>query len=371
MKSRLLASVFNTGDREQMLLFRTLAALLESRVPLAEALDECIRTGVAGNAPAWLIRVRDRVCAGESLSGALTKEHAVAPVAGALVQTAESTGAMAPALHQVADILEMRRENSQTLASALTYPAIIMVITFFAAIFMATAILPRLESMYHQAGRELPVITRIITSGTFFLGLIAIVTVLTGMIAAGVRRLRYDKPDSPRRQSPDSGSEPISSNSRVTIALWGLLERIPLVRTVNQVHATALWTHCLGILLRSDIPLPDALALTAETALYPVTAQELTRVRSQIVAGDNPTAAFAQMTSTPALALRLLAGGDAAGDLVEACSRVQHLYEMEYRSAIRRLLVLAEPVAVVIAGGLVILVALSVLLPIADLGGLL
>lgn len=376
MTRRLSRFGIGSGDKEQMMLFRTLAALLESRIPLVEALDECIRTEAAGQVAApWLQRARHQVAAGANLSAALAAEQAVAPVVIALVRTAESTGTTAQALSQAADILEMRHENTRTLASALTYPAIIMSITFLAALFMVSAILPRLESMYRQAGQELPLPTRILASGMLPAGLLLAVCAIAIIIRPAIGRLRNRNRPAVNVADSFAGAGPIQNRpggvSRLPSAVRNLFERIPLLRRVNRGHATALWSHCLGILLRHKVPLPEALAIAATTAADPVTARELDRVRSQIIAGDSPATAFMRMESTPVLALRLLAGGDAAGDLADACERVHRLYDADYHAAIRRLILLAEPLAILVAGSLVILVALSVLLPVAGLGGLL
>ncbi len=153
--------------------------------------------------------------------------------------------------------------------------------------------------------------------------------------------------------------------------IFPIADRIPALRNVNEAHGTALWTHCLGILLTHGIPLTDALDLTARTAVSAKSASELDETRNRIIAGESPAHAFSGITTAPSLARRLLAGGDAAGNLADACARVHQIYDAEYRNRTRRLLVLAEPLAVVVAGAFVILVALAVLLPVADLGGLL
>ncbi len=165
-----LSAVFRADEQEQMVVFRTLAALLAARVPLVEALDECRDSAAGDSMRLCLMRMRDRVSSGGNLSEALADETTVPPVVTVLVRTAENTGTMATALQEAADILEMRLENTRNLSSALIYPAVIMGITFLAAIFLATTILPQLESMYHQAGKDLPLLTRCVATGGMIRG---------------------------------------------------------------------------------------------------------------------------------------------------------------------------------------------------------
>ena len=338
------------SDREHAVWFRTLAALQMSHVPLPEALEECIEITSSQSLRTTLMRVRDRLVAGESFSDALDAETAVPVMAVALIRTAESTGTMAEALNEAADILELRQENAQTLASALTYPALILGISMAAAAFLAITVVPQLETMYRQAGRELTLLTRFMaTAGTITGSIIAVSVLIAGLsIAAGIRQP--------------------AGTIRIRLQAW--IDRLPILGTVRQCHATSLWTHCLAILLKHGIPLADALDLTSRTAFNPVTAAELAEARAAILSGQSPAKAFRSMKSTPPLAVRLLAGGDAAGDLAGAADRVHLLYSTEYRRNVRRLLVLAEPLAIVVAGLFVILIALSVLLPVAELGGI-
>lgn len=350
---------FSRVNTDQMAVFRTMAALAAARVPLVEALDECRRQ--AGNAQTrkWVSRTRDRVNAGESFSAALEAEAVVPSLVTALVRTAESTGTLSDALEKAADILELRYERTRTLVSALLYPAVILFVTLAASLFLAAAVIPQMETMYRQAGRNLPLITHVMRYAVYGVLGFAAAAALAALISRRIR-LRVMTGD---MSFPHTGQHPSIPVFRY---------RLPVFGNLSETHATAFWAYSLGTLLNHGIPLPEALELTARN-VPPGSgmASDILAAHRRILAGENPGDAFQSIKTLPPLARRLLAGGDAAGNLADACDRIHHIYDTEYRLRTRRLTVFAEPIAVVIAGCFVILAALAVVLPVADLGGLL
>jgi type II secretory pathway component PulF len=346
-------------NNEQMTLFRTLASLLSAGVPLVTALEECGEITDQKQMRDLLKRVRDTVNAGESLSAALSAESSIPMLVTSLVQTAETTGQLPQSLEQAADILDLRREWSQNVVSALIYPAVILSVTLLATLFLATTIVPQIESMYTRAGRELPLITQLaVLTARSAVVLLAVIGVYIP-VSARIRRRKHTRS---HQVNADAGHHRKPS----------LFQKIRVFRLLANLHGTALWTHALGILLAHGIPLTEALELAARI-VSPISdvPEELRTVRRRIIAGESPGTAFQAVLTAPLLARRLLAGGDLAGNLSDACHRIYKIYETEYRVRAKRLTALVEPVAVVIAGCFVILAALAVILPITELGGIL
>jgi len=341
-----------------ILTFRSLAALLEARFPLVDALDECAGQAATRDLQSALSTVCSRVTAGQALSDAMAAEPAFPQLVIALTRTGESSGTLSRTLTQAADILELKQEGRRNLSAALTYPAVIMGVTLLATLFLAAVIAPQVGEMYRQLGQEMPLLTRmVIYAGYLLTGLLALVS--TGIL---IRTSVVRSPADPTADGAVTGRSGFGTR---------LLRRIPLMRAIDETHGTALWTFCLHILLQHRIPLPEALDVTASGIAGSAIRRDLMNARQHILSGESPGAAFSQMKTAPALARRILQAGDRSGDLPEACRRVHGILDSEYRNRTRRMLSLVEPVAVLIAGCLVILVAMAVILPIAELGGLL
>jgi len=334
----------NLQDLIQLL--HSMAALLETQIPLPEVLTECIAQTTNKQLRASLERINLLVTAGEPLSNALAGESIFPQLIPALVRTSETTGTLHLAIEHAVSILELQNKGRQNLISSLSYPAIIMTVTLMSALFLATVIAPQTASMYQQMGYELPLLTQIVIYGGYSAFAAMILMTCFFIISSFTRK--------------NTGSIILQS-----------FKRIAVIRSIMETQSTALWTRCLGILLSHGIQLPDALGMTAEGAAGKLTQDELLSVRKLIISGKSPADAFIEMKTIPALAGRILQAGDRAGNLANACDRVFNLMESEYQNRIQRMLSLAEPTAILIAGSFVILVALAVMLPIADLGGIL
>lgn len=352
-------AVFGAGPLPDLILtFRSLAALLDARFPLVDALKECIDQTATHEVQSALETVCARINAGQSLAVSMAAEPVFPQLAVALVRTGESAGTLADALSHAADILELKQEGHRNLSAALTYPAVIMTVTLLASLFLATVIAPQVGDMYQRLGHDMPLLTRLVIIGGYCLtGLFIILSTII-IVRGPIRRL-------PKITGPNPPESPTPSFSST------ILRKIPFFRTIDETHGTALWTFCLETLLRHRIDLPEALAVTAHGAAGPAIRTDLLTARQRIIAGESPGNAFSTMDTAPPLARRILQAGDRAGDLAEACGRVHTILNAEYQNRTRRILALVEPVAVVIAGCFVILVALAVILPIAELGGLL
>ncbi|MGB3975317.1 MAG: type II secretion system F family protein [bacterium] len=352
-------TLFRSADTEQMSVFRTLAALSAARVPLVEALDECLDQPLSSRTHAWLTRTRNRVNAGEPLSKALETEPTIPSLIVALVKTAESTGTLSDAFEKAADFLEMQHERSRSLVSALVYPAVILVVTSAASIFLAAVVMPQIDTMYRQVGRDLPLITQLMRYAVYAVLTLAAVAMLFTIFSRRTPNiLKTDRSTTLSKQNPQKA------------AIFRL--EIPILSKLTEAHSTAFWAYSIGTLVSHGVLLPEALELTSQTvAPGSILAREIQSAYHRIIAGEKPGDAFQSIQTLPPLARRLLAGGDAAGNLAEACQRVHRIYDAEYKLWNRRLTAFAEPIAVLIAGVFVILAALAVILPVAELGGLL
>ena len=352
-------TLFRSTDTELMSVFRTLAALAAARVPLVESLDECLDQPLSARTHDWLTRTRNSVNAGEPLSNALQAEPSIPSLIVALVKTAESTGTMAGTFEKAADFLEMQHERSRALVSALIYPAVILVVTLAASLFLAAVVMPQIDTMYRQAGRNLPLITHIMRYAVY--GVLTL-TVVIALFTIFSRRTR--------KKAMRDRSATLSKQNLRKPAKFRL--EIPILSKLTEAHSTAFWAYSVGTLVSHGVLLPEALELTSQTvAPGSIMAGEIQSAYLRIIAGEKPGDAFQSIQTLPPLARRLLAGGDAAGNLAEACQRIHRIYDAEYRLWNRRLTAFAEPIAVLIAGVFVILAALAVIIPVADLGGLL
>ncbi len=334
-------------QREQITVLHSMTALADAGFPLVEVISESLKSVTHPGLKTGLTNICNAVNAGRRFSDALADYPVFPGVVTGLVRAGEASGTLNRALGDAAGLLETRFQRKQEIAAALTYPLLIVFLTALAAIFLAITVIPRITDLYTASGHPAPLVTRIILwcgRGLLLACAAALATVpvfLTG------NRTRY-----------------------LQMILEKTVHSIPVFARLLDAWLTGLWARTLSVLLSNGIPATDAVRLTGELMAGTPVGRHFKTVESQIREGQSIPVAFAAAGEFPDLALRLIQAGDRAGTLAGSLEKVAGIHDLEYRVLSRKLVVLAEPLAVIFAGLLVLLVALGVMLPMADLGGL-
>ncbi len=335
-------------EQERLSILRSLSGLLSAGFTLSESLGECIGMTRHPRMKLTLTQILNHVESGYPFSIALAQSKLVNPFLVAVIRSGESSGDIQSAIDQSADILDTSYQGRLERSAVMIYPTLLMGVTIAAAIFLSVGVIPQMEMIYKHAGVCLPMLTRVI----FGLG--------KGLMAASLGVF---------------AALPLLGIGTVRRKIFTWLEfmagKIPGWAAMSQLFHTQIWASMLGVLLRNHVPLPEALALTASAVPVPALKRQLLQIQKRIEEGQAPAVAFAAASWIPDLAKRLIRAGDRSGDLGSACQRIAILYEREYRMVSKRFLAIIEPVAVLTAGVVVTLLALGVVLPIADLGTLL
>jgi len=337
-----------TGSADIDLFTLELATLLRAGLPLAPALETL--AGLADNPAMAAIAaaVNKEVRAGKPLSTALEQaDPAFDRFYCNMVRAGESSGALDIALERLAAFRANRRELRQALTSALIYPAILLVLALIAVAVLLAFVVPQFTQLFAEAGRELPLLTRIVA------GAGELVThwwwlMLLGL-AGAAWWLRRDWADPAGRARWDAR-----------------LMRLPLVGGLIRKLHTARFTRTLSTLLLNGVNLLPALEIAKEIVGNAVMAQALTTVTRRVREGEGLARPLAEAQVLPPLATQLIRLGETSGKLEQLTAQVADIYERDVQTALKRLLTLAEPIIIIGIALLVTLIILSVVLMILE-----
>jgi len=269
----------------------------------------------------------------------------------AMVSAGESSGALPEILQRLANLLERRAAINSKLLSALAYPIILTLVALLVVSGLMISVVPRVVEQFDDVNQQLPAITRIVIGLSSFLAsywwaiLLAIVLVLVAATAALRReplRLRFDT----------------------------FLLRTPFLgRLIRDLNAARL-ARTLSTMVSSRLPLLDGLRLTRDTvgnrALRLANDQMIDQVRS----GGSLSGAMRASGVFPPLLVYLTASGESAGQLELMLERAADYLEREFDNFTTTALSLLEPLIIVVMGGVVAVIILSILLPILQLQNL-
>ncbi len=328
--------------RDALDVARSLGALLGAGLPVPRALAAA-ETMVAATITPVLGDVRSRVERGDPLATALAAHPALfSPVALGLVKAGERSGQLAGAFARLAAQLEREQALRARLLSASIYPLLLAVAGGCAILVLLLFVLPRFAELLEGTGMVLPRSTALLLSvaAAFREGwpLLVALSVAGGLLLVWVR-------------ASESGQR---LGAR-------LLLRTPGVAAVRRQLLAAQFARVLGVLSGAGAPLLIALDATGESLSDPEATAETARVRSRVREGAALHRALAESALFPPVLGRLAALGEETGRLSEFLTRAADLLEDRTERALQRLVTLAEPAMIVVFGGLVGFVALSLL----------
>jgi len=279
--------------------------------------------------------VRQDVEKGASLSQALARHpKAFNRLYIAMVKAGETGGVLDRTLLQLADIIEKQVELKRKITSAMTYPVAVLALVLLILTAMLLFVVPTFESLYADLDGTLPLPTRILLSVSGFATTFAPL-ILLGEVAAVVAFKRWVQSETGR-------------------ARWDAIKlRIPIFGKL--VHKTALtrFSRTFAVLLRSGVPILEALEITSETVNNTVVSRAVKDVQDAVKRGETIAGPLGSHEVFPPMVVQMLAVGEETGQVDVMLEKVADFYDQEVEATVDALTSLLEPLLIVVLGGAV------------------
>lgn len=340
------------SQRDVALLTQQLAQLLKAGLPLDRALSILISVNDEGRMQKLLGRIQDEVRGGSTLADALEAQSEVfSRLYLNMVRAGEASGSLELVLNRLADFMERSKALKDTVTSALIYPTILLVVAGMSVIILLTYVVPQFQQLFDDAGRALPLSTRIVIAagealrGYWWVGVILVVLIV------GYFRRQFSRPAGRYR--------------------WDrLFLRLPLVGGLIAKVEMARLSRTLGTLLRNGVPLLTALAIVRETITNQVLAEAIGNVSDNLKAGQSLAEPLMEQGAFPSLAVHMIRVGEETGQLDEMLIQVADTYDDEVQTTVKRLLALMEPVLILGLGVIIAGIIMSILVAILSINDL-
>jgi len=340
-----------TVDRKELLAFlEYLAGSFTAGLPLLTILDDVQRRLRSRKLRTIIAEVRFAVAdEGKSLSDALAEHPKAFPkIYVSTIQAGEASGQLAFSLQQLVDYLDWQEGITASMRQATMYPIIVLLAVGLLVTGLVGFVFPRILPILRLRNVELPWPTRIIMATSDFLRhnaipLVALIIVLAVVIAA-MRR-----------------------TERGRFLVDAAILKIPVFgQLVLEVNMARVVTY-LGLFYRTGVDLLQSLLLVESMATNRVVSAVVRDAREQITGGATIANAFGRSPLVPLVVMRSLALGESTGRLDESLERAKLYYGREIPAAVKRVVTLIQPVLIVTLGGVVLLVALAIMLPILNI----
>lgn len=334
---------------KQLTLFTRQIATLVQVSPIEESIRTIARQSEQEQVQRILLSVHGAVLEGRRLSDAMAREPAsFPPLYRAMVSAGESSGTLPHILERLANLLERQAQVRSKVLSALAYPIVLSFVATFVVFALMIFVVPKVVEQFDDVGQELPLLTRIVISLSDFLAnwWWALGLTLTAAVLLAGRALK------------DEG---------LRLRFDRRLLRLPLLgRLLRDLHAARI-ARTLSTMIASRLPLLEGLKLTTQTVHNRALRAASADLTESIRTGGSLSSAMRRAAIFPPLLVYLAASGEASGKLDLMLERAADYLEREFDSFTATALSLLEPAIIVIMGGVVAVIVLSILLPILQL----
>lgn len=326
-------------SKQRIMFTRQFATLIGAGLPLSQALRMVADQTDDKPMKAVIEDILAQVEGGKTLHDAFARHPDVFNrVYLSLIAAGEASGTLDVSLKRLADQQEKDANMIARIRSAMTYPAIVLLVIILVIIFMMIAVVPQVENLYRDVGEELPILTKILVAmSNFVVNFWWMILVLVGIAVWFFVQFRRT----------DVGQSWLSSVKLNAPIFRGLFLRLYNARFARMAQ----------MLLSAGVPMLDAINIASDATNNILVEKELTSAAETVRSGKPLSVALKGKNYILPLVPQMAATGEQSGKIDEMLGKAAKVYEDELDERIATLSTMIEPVLMVVlaiaAGGIV------------------
>lgn len=342
--------------QDKVILTKQLSTMSSAGIPLLQSLDILIQQTEKESLKNKLQDVYKSVQAGTTLSESFKKAGGIYnEVQINLLAAGEKSGNLNEILEKIADDLEKNKDLRGKVLGAMIYPVIIFAVMIVVVVVMMLFMIPQVKALYESFGEnELPLITQILVNLSEFFSNPAVLVALVVFAIALFVLYRYYNGTKTGRYALD--------RAKLKIPVFG-----NLIQKVNLAE----FCRLSAMLIQSGLPILEVLQIVAKATDNSVFSNTLYKAHDELIKGSSLAVAIAKYNKYgvyPLILVKIIATGEEAGKLDKILEDMGKFYDNEVNQITSNLTKLMEPFILIVAGGLVALLAVGIYLPMYQLG---
>jgi MSHA biogenesis protein MshG len=344
-----LLGVGRVRTADLVLFSRQMYTITKSGIPLLRGLRGLVSSTHNTMLRETLEDVLTSLETGRDLAASLGRHPQVFPTLYVnIVRVGEATGTLEKSFLRLTEYLTQDKDMHDRMKSAVRYPIIVLIAIAAAIAFLTTFVIPKFAPIFAALGNNIPLPTRIIMGAStvardywwIVLGSIAVAVILVRQWLSTVSgRFQWDR--------------------------WKL--RLPALGKLLHEAILARLSRSLAISLAAGMPMIQTLAIIARSTGNAFMAEKVLRLRDTVERGEPLSRAAAATGMFSPLVLQMMAVGEETGELSELLDEAAGFYEREVDHGLKSLSSAIEPILIVVVGGLVLLLALGIFLPLWEM----
>jgi type IV pilus assembly protein PilC len=323
-----------------------LIALLKAGLPVVRSFEILLERQESPALRAVLADIKDRVNAGASISEAFAEQGDIFPrLYWTSLKAGEKSGEIEGVLRRYLKYQKTVIAISRKVVSTLVYPAILILLSSVLIALLMTVVIPKFQDFFADFHADLPLITVVVVAVAGFLR-DNIFWLLPAVVVGAWLGWRWSR-------------TPVGRN-------WsdGVLLKIPFLGGLFRRFSITQFTRSLATLLGGGTPLVPSLENAAEAIGNRHIARRVRDVVPKVREGGELWQALESTGIFTNLTIEMIKVGETSGALEEMLTAVSDFYDEEIDVLLARVITLVEPAILVMMGGIIMTILLSVYLPI-------
>ncbi len=331
---------------------RQFATMIDAGLPLVQGLDILAAQNDDPVMQKVLYQVKSDVESGSTFASALEKHKKIFDdLYVSLVSAGELGGILDTILDRLAAYIEKSSALKKRVKSALTYPIVILVVTFIVVGVLMVYVIPAFAQMFKSlGGGDLPGPTQLVMAASDFVvdGLHFIIGTIVGVIVLWRTLMKTKK---------------------TRYVLDTIFLKMPVIGDLIRKTAVARFTRTLSTMISSGIPILQALEVVEKTAGNMVIEAAIIQTKAKITEGKSMAEPLMATGVFPPMVVQMIAVGESTGALDAMLGKIADFYEEEVDTAVDGLTAMIEPIMMVFLGGIIGFVLVAMYLPIFTMAG--
>jgi len=299
-----------------------------------------------------MAKVRDDISNGIPLSEAMGKFPKVfSTLYVNMVKAGEQGGILDVIFERLSEYMEKAEGVARKVKSAMMYPMVVMTVAVVVVIFLMMKVVPTFAEVFESFGGKLPWPTQIVMDLSNFLAnrwyVLLGATVGTLVVVTLYRKTKAGAYN------------------------WdAMMLKLPVFGALVQKSAIAKFARTLGTLIKSGVPIMDALETVAKTAGNLVVERAVNKARESVREGKTLTQPLKESKVFPPMVTQMINVGEETGALDTMLSKISDFYEEEVDTAVDGLTSIIEPILIVFLGGTIGFIVVAMFMPMFEMGNL-
>lgn len=343
----------NVTTKDIVVFSRQFSVMVNAGLPILQGLTIVAEQAENPDFRVVMTKVRDDISNGIPLSEAMGKHpKAFNTLYVNMIKAGEQGGILDVILERLSEYMEKAEGVSRKVKSAMMYPVVVMSVAVLVVIFLMVKVVPTFRDVFTSFGAKLPWPTQLIIDVSAFLSSPKAFLLLGSLVVFVFLLSMYRK-------------------TKTGAYNWDkAILGIPVFGVLARKAAVAKFARTLGTLIKSGVPIMDALETVAKTAGNLVVERAVFNARDSVREGKTLTQPLKESKVFPPMVTQMINVGEETGALDQMLSKIADFYEAEVDAAVEGLTSIIEPILIVFLGVTIGFIVVAMFMPMFELGNI-